>query len=369
MKSFVFDLGAPTFGGLSAVDVALRQIRMMELGELKGVAVPARHTELMVVRLAPGEYESAGIAHPDIIARGRRNLVPHMRIMGAGMYSTTVKLMTHEPGDSGSGFNCAFSTWFDEDIDDIEISDLTIDCNYAGLRTDARHNLSLRGVMAFGSNIRLRNVRVINSAGLRWMGYPPNKEETFVLHLGAQNRDAYGLEISGCVVEDVAPGSYVSAISLLAAPGWWVVNGVVRDCIVRGSNHLAEQAVTDLFGLNLQRTHGAQYLRNRVWASRCFSNDTFENLNLLVAHNYFEPTVIAGMIYASKQAVFDSNTVHLTRSTSLEGFRVGQDAVNPLFRNTLFTGPGAKKKRTPPCIYSDKKGVRFTEVGTIYHPG
>lgn len=239
----------------------------------------ARHnadgTSSRVIHLGPGEFETRGPV--GVLSQ----LQPNTHIIGAGMDLTTVKL-TDIIRESTNGYGCAFTTWH-QDAPNVSVRDLTIDCNYAALVNQTGiSNLSLRGAMLYGSNTVIERVRVINACGQRKMPNGSN-EETFVLAVGAHKVNAHGCRISGCIVRDLIPGSYISAIALMGdSVDAAVISGEISGCRVQGITS------DDHFGLNLQYTFGAVFRDNVViGCERGIGNDTGENSQWEILSNRF----------------------------------------------------------------------------------
>lgn len=142
--------------------------------------IPA--TDGLIICLGPGTFHTDGsynwvinIPHKDQKIQNRGfALGPNWRIHGAGMNQTTVQLNSYylpppggEPGVVPTGSNVVFTTSSDTNPGD-EISDLTIDDNFPGLKAQAG-TLPLRlEAIHLRDNIgqhHIHHINVINAAG------------------------------------------------------------------------------------------------------------------------------------------------------------------------------------------------------------
>jgi hypothetical protein len=331
--------------------------RPSELDRALQEARRAPSNQPKVVTLGPGVYPTTGIASEYFQLRS------NTRVQGAGMFQTVVRLSDVLPDrPRHNGYNVAFSTWF-LDQPNVVISDLTIDCNYQALQAEHRKlNLSLRGAHLFGTGCQLRNVRVINCAGRRLLK-PGELEETFTLVVGAYQRDAYNLMIDQCVVEQIVPRSYVSAIALMgtAEHKARVIGGVIQRCRVRAS------PVSNVFGLNLQETVEARFVENYVaGTNRCLSNDTGFNDHLLIEDNFFAPAACGVYLYSSRNALIRNNRFRLSRT--MPAVRIGRDAKDALVMNNVVSVGGKRPPESFTAVTIDSRGEsRAQESGTRYH--
>src|SRR5258705_416670 len=111
----------------------------------------------------------------------------------------------------------------------MAVLDLTIDCNYAGVRAaKGVNNLTLAAVSLSGHHSRIERVRAINAAGLR----PAPNDESFILTLGLDASDhtnpATGLLIRDCEVASFAGGE-CSAISFWGGGGSTGTSGIIQN--------------------------------------------------------------------------------------------------------------------------------------------
>lgn len=139
------------------------------------------------IHLGPGVFESKGIA-PEIANYELKN---GQRILGSGRAVTTLKLV-------GAGWPeltyllIAPHVYYAY-LEDIEVSDLTFDCNIAG---QPEPLVSCAAVAIAGRHVRLRRLRAVNFAS-QTTGYVEN----FVFAVGAPHPDA-GQEGVNCVIDD-----------------------------------------------------------------------------------------------------------------------------------------------------------------------
>lgn len=291
----------------------------------------------LVIYMGPGNYPTAGIA-----GRQRNNtadiLQPGWKLVGSGERHTIIKIVDFDDDvNPTSGVNIGLTNWY-QDSDGIELHDFTVDCNYSVLAS-RRPNLGLAGVAIYGEGARVRNVRVINGAGLR-VDQAGVVQENFLITAGGIGRNVEGVQIDGCEVEKIA-GGYVSAIHLAnASPAHWT-SGLVRDCRVSMQAGNASQ-----FGLNLLNAQHATFENNFVQdAARCFGNDSGDNRWLAIRNNTFLPDSCGAFVLSSRDSVFENNLIVL-RKAGLVGVvafsdpALGGEIANWLFRNNVIRAPG-----------------------------
>ncbi len=256
--------------------------------------------------LAPGEYLTRGVAQkPAYLREG-------WAVIGSGRHRTKVTVTDFirdrpiaGPPPLQGGFNIAFTTWY-QNANHVEVRDLTIDCNYPEL-SKIIPRLGLAGVCLHGSGNTIYNVDVINSAGMRCLEDGSN-QENFPITAGSWTGPADHVIIDGCRVFDVK-GGYTSAISLMAnpdPPAGATVSGEVRECDIHLNGFASE------FGLNMSGVKHVSVRDNEVrGATRCLSNDSSENDDVVVRDNYFAASQCGVFMLSSSNGMLYRNTIDL----------------------------------------------------------
>lgn len=201
-------------------------------------------TENLIVCLGPGTFHTKGTY--DFMIN-----LPHQpqgftigkgwKIHGSGVGVTTVQLVALfvAPGPKnpqnipeGTGVGVVFSTNSDE-ASGVEVSDLTVDCNYPALKAEADHqNLSainLEGVhlRSFRGGHWIHDLHVLNTAGelgARW--------ETFPVWIVSVRQTAPPSDNNGNVIERVRMSSFTGQWCTAIAVGTAVAE--VRNNTVEG---------------------------------------------------------------------------------------------------------------------------------------
>ena len=198
--------------------------------------IVAEHTDAnTVVRLGPGLFRTEGA---DILASNPLVVFTGMRFVGAGMYNTTLRLKAKEPGGptptNARNFGVIGSVGL---VDNVEISDLTIDCDLGNQpKTPGRNYalMALEAVNVGGTNNVLRRVRVINFGtrtpvtlnGVDQFG-TPGTAEGFPFYFGGE-----GSLIEDCVMEQPFLGT-ARETTIMAAGG--AFRTTVRNNFIDGA--------------------------------------------------------------------------------------------------------------------------------------
>ena len=169
-------LASPFNGTGTRLDALLRDLSVV------------RQVTNITVHFLPGIYETQGVLqwHP----RGG------WKIRGAGIDVTTLKLV-NVSNNVYAVIHTLHDVW-----DDVEVSDLTVDCNYSAT------NPNYAGaVILTGSNHMIRRVKAIHA-----FGEPPIENFTLAIGIGKSGRSE-GNVIESCEVSNFA-GYYCSAIAM-----------------------------------------------------------------------------------------------------------------------------------------------------------
>lgn len=248
--------------------------------------------------LGPGLYPTIGVlAHAN-----NQQLKSGWRVRGAGIGRTVLKLTEVDQ----SGYGCVLSSWF-LDQDNCEVSDLTVDCNYADIGRGGRA-VELVGVMLCGDNCAIRRVRVVGACGHR---VDQGAEmETFAMTVRKVAGKGRRALIEDCEVAEFG-GGYVNGIALMANDGG-SIRGSVRRCRV-----VFDKVSETQFGLNFQWCEDSDFSENEIYGGeRGIGNDTGDNYNIRFRDNYFQPDRVATFIGKSSSCIFSGNVVDLTRDGS-----------------------------------------------------
>lgn len=157
------------------------------------------------LHLLPGVFETQGT-----LAWNPRS---GWKIQGASMLLTTVKLVNVTNNAYG-----VIAQPANEFLSNIEVSDLTVDCNYSSSNPNFASAVALAG-----TRHTIRSVRAINAYGI----YPIS--EAFILSIAAGQGDGQGNLIENCEVSNFK-GSYCTAISFAGAAPFSdkLIGGIIR---------------------------------------------------------------------------------------------------------------------------------------------
>src|ERR1043166_7138123 len=188
--------------------------------------------ENTTIHLGPGIFQTFGYNYED---DRRWSPKSGQRIVGAGMYITTLKVVgaqyvnhvtvgvANEPDDSSAPF-----------LDGFQASDFTVDCNMRGHR--GKH-LCLWAVSVDGSRSRLRRIRAIDFGSEDVRSDPL---ECFPIATGGAHPsrpESYDCVIENCVVEKPYKNGRYNSICLLVGGGENEnhVPAYHRGCVIRNN--------------------------------------------------------------------------------------------------------------------------------------
>lgn len=232
------------------------------------------------------------------------------RLLGSGIDVTTLKLVANAP-DTDDVLADASVHGANLTDTNIEIADLTCDCNYQG------GDCLLGGVLLGGTNHMVERVKVIHLAGF--------SGETF----GIGIQSGYGNIIENCEVSQYAGGNQVSAIVISTGSGVMCNNRVLLGS-PRHQAHIAFNASGDN-GLLIQ----GNYVDG---ADVGVYNDTFGSTNIIVTDNIIK-NVYQGICYNNngnirQNLIISHNTIMLTTNAPLgsgyskTAIAIGSDSTN-----------------------------------------
>jgi hypothetical protein len=226
---------------------------------------------------------------------------PGQKIIGSGIDVTILQFSANTPVAQGGPGVIVNDGW---PVENVEVSDLTVDCNYTGQKC------SHHGVIIDGTQNAVRRVKVKN------LGYYPG-----------YNTEAWGIALSNdhlpfsagniieeCEVDPLAGGHNVSAISLDAGVNTFI-SGIMRDNRV----FLSPDPNGAQIAFNCSWTTDCQVEDNYVdGADSGFVTDTGGSTNMLFAHNIFKHVYsgFAFWAYHRQNLTFAFNKISLCPTNS-----------------------------------------------------
>jgi hypothetical protein len=193
--------------------------------EVMSTRIPKNAT----IRIGPGTFETRGGGGNGHTATGWVPK-PAWRIIGSGMFVTTLKLVNANDRNNGVTIISAAS------VNGLEVSDMTLDCNIAGQPSTSVGGVSdgycramVAGIDVIGEGIQVRRVRVINfgtqTSSFEY-GQSPRSLECFPLYVvGASN------VVDDCIVEQAGTNNARETTCISAVGGSL---NVARNCLVNG---------------------------------------------------------------------------------------------------------------------------------------
>lgn len=176
------------------------------------------------IRLGPGIFETKGG-----IGNGHNftGWIPKAgwRICGSGMFVTTLKLVNVPTIEPGNSVPIVGGT-----VDDLEISDLTLDCNMGGQPNTSGYGycrMMVNGIDVNGKNIAVRRVRVINAGTqtpIYEYGVTAKSLECFPIFLGG----GASRLVEDCIVEQCWRSNARETTCINCGAG------TIRNCLVNG---------------------------------------------------------------------------------------------------------------------------------------
>ncbi len=194
------------------------------------------------------------------------------KILGSGMGITTLRLVSGAVDTS-----YLIGNWFLNYDQNIEVSDMTLDCNYTS------GSYTYAGVALFGSRHAIRRVRVVNAVGLS--GSAPNPE-CFPISINATpGYNSEGNVIEECEVSQFKGGLY-SAIALdgssYGGTTNWISGTMSRNTILMNAGF--GQAINGAWMVNSVISDNYVSL---FGSTTGFYGDTGHYTNVVVANNTF----------------------------------------------------------------------------------
>jgi len=249
-----------------------------------------------VINLSPGVYNCAGWAGGTAIPSGTV-------LRGAGIGLTTLRLSAIV-SDQFGGHNTALLS---HDARGITVSDLTIDCNYAGL---GEPNATLQGIVLRGGDHTIERVRVINASGAwKIVGNP----ESFIISIFATPADTgCCLTIRDCVVEQFQAG-------VCTAIATSFTNNAV-DTFCRIENNIVRlNSRGGEFGVMMAGCRNGIINGNIIsGTNRGLNYESAPGEHMLVTRNAFlNQYNLAALLGGGRNSMFTENIVEMTSGTAL----------------------------------------------------
>lgn len=240
---------------------------------LKFDAVVAAHrAPNLGVRIGPGLFRTQGAdtnaVHPLMIASG-------MRIVGSGMYNTTLRLTAASVQSSNiRSFAIILGSGT---VNNVEISDLTIDFNLGDQPlTDGLNyaRMCLKAIELNGKNNRIRRVRIINF-GTRTPGQINGDRtvpsgESFPFFLGGE-----GMVVEDCIAEQPFLGcGRETTLFVMSGPHAVVRNNYINCAYVNPQNGFTTRvdSITVIPGSPLATIQVRTRFPHNVWKTKYDNN-------------------------------------------------------------------------------------------------
>ncbi|MFI5103511.1 MAG: hypothetical protein ACHP79_01190 [Terriglobales bacterium] len=316
----------------------------------EGCASPAvAKTDNLMVCLGPGTFATRGnydarIDIPHLTPNGF-TLGNGWKIHGQGAANTTVQLSDYLPITDpsnlqglpvGSGANVVFSTQ-SHSVSQVEISDLTIDANYASLKQTANASgifaLNLEAIHVWSSQGGnwIHNVKVINAAG-EIGGFDESFETSTVMIISAA-ANSKPSDSSGNVIENVTMsgfgGGACTAMVMANATGEVRHNAITGYQIgyggwTMGAVHFHDNVAQDtIYGFNID----------------ALANDgvIIESNQINNPHSY---GIVVGGGGTYRNITISGNTIHMGAGAS--GILLQGNVINSVLKgNTIVAESGA----------------------------
>jgi hypothetical protein len=264
-----------------------------------GEGFDARMRELCVtnaltnlsVHLLPGAYDTRG--HPHWFPRAG------WRIQGAGMHLTTLRLVVGPVAPIA-----ILSPIGLVQADNVEVSDLTADCNYSATNVN-----NASAVLLWGSGNAIRRVRALHAHG----AFPQAENFTLAISINPDGRSE-GNVIEDCEVSRFR-GNYATAIAMGGGYETYNTNtliGAIRRNRVFDLYDPATLSYMTAFGFSA--SEGVVEDNLAVRCGNGFYVDTGRHRNLTVRNNTFLAVKNWGIAFAGRRAdnvVIENNFIEL----------------------------------------------------------
>jgi hypothetical protein len=197
---------------------------------------------------------------------------PGWKIQGAGIDNTVLRFQTNNPHTG------AWMALISGNVDGVEISDLTLDCN---LQNQGSSACAPQAIQIGGDKLRVCRVKSIN-----WGSTDP-ATECFVLGLWGYSGGSTNCVIQDCFVTQPAPVAQSGGTTAIANFAGGI--SVIRDCTVAevtaGTGQNGSPGYFNAYSGNVVSHNQA---RNLTGASNGFYLDTGNQTNLVVRDNHFD---------------------------------------------------------------------------------
>jgi len=215
-----------------------------------------------------GTYQTAGRSYLKL----GWNVKTGQKILGSGIDVTVLQLIPGTPDDTG-----VLGSYADACGSNMEVSDLTLDCNYTPPNPVTYH-----GVALYGTRNAVRRVKVINAAHFG------GNTESFAIDLSsgfAQQINSDGNIIEECEVSQYRGGALSAyAMNGDSGPNYWI-SGIIRNnrVFLAGTNCCTQVGIGGAYTYNFLVE--GNYVDG---AAMGFYADTGGFTNTTVAHNTFK---------------------------------------------------------------------------------
>ncbi|HEY1583769.1 MAG TPA: NHL repeat-containing protein, partial [Chthoniobacterales bacterium] len=281
-----------------------------------------------VVHIGPGTFQTTGSYGYN--EEAGYYIPPGCKISGAGIDLTTIR-NTIYPAAAGINGHMVWESRWDTDGAGIEISDLTVDCNWQNLKAAPASKLGAIGLR--GNDCAIRRVRAINA-----YGNSASLAETFVLSVTNYYSSLGWQSVTGAAIEDCQAlqfqGDYGVAISIFTeGENDPTIAGAITGCAVY------DWAGTAAYGS--VGSNGVTIINNQT--ERCRRSvyfDTGHLQNLEIAGNHFYEIGLRGVECSPSlgAALFEDVYIH-------DNFFEVSDALTPtpVAIGVSASGPGHEK--------------------------
>lgn len=298
------------------------------------------------IRLLPGIYPTQG----NLMWRPRSG----WKIHGAGIDVTTLRLM-----NISNNVSAVVGTYANESQSNMEVCDLTVDCNYSPANPNKASAVSLSG-----SRNAIRRVKAVNAYG------DPPVSETFVLAIGTG-----GLQSDGNVIEDCEVSSFKGSYCIAIGFGAPVGSTKYIGGIIRG-NHVYDLRFTR--GQSIGTAYGGGNMRDVIiennFSERCdiaVNIDTGKSLNVIFRGNHFLGCKVRGIgLFGTEldNFVLEDNVIEVDFASRDFGIACGDQGgfyklTNFKIRNNILRSMSGLNSPAGGIALSITKGDSFLVTG------
>ena len=229
---------------------------------MRAIGATVSATAPMTIRLQPGVFFTRGYRGAQSSGEGWTP-TSGMRIVGSGVGVTTLKMVDTLP--SANSRVPVVGSLFPNFLEGFELSDLSIDANYAG--NSGVPNLSVGGIYVNGRNVFIRRIDVTG------IGQKGGADLALGICAGVANSntpETYNCVVEACSVRLVAGGSAEQRIGILIGGSGLAHHRfcVIRDCYVDMGANNATRMGYSYFGIEAADGIGTIVENNQILNSR-----------------------------------------------------------------------------------------------------